>query len=185
MWGEGKETASSLRVHMSEYCLDWEDRGHVPSALAKRLASIGSDAADKNCQANLVHLIAGQCNFSQYLSRCDGDIDTVLLPSRLLRMLHRNNHETIVKHLGADVHELRSFWTGLFSRPEGMELKRDNSFLRDKAIADLMTVVPLCIHEDAGPYAKQRSANGISFSGLLGRGTDLGNTVSYVFAPHI
>ena len=43
MWGEGKESASSVRLHMSEYCLDWEERGHVPSALAKRLASIGSD----------------------------------------------------------------------------------------------------------------------------------------------
>ena len=65
------------------------------------------------------------------------------------------------------------FWRNLFSTPEGMEMKQLHRHLKNKTLAQLARTIPVRLHEDAGPFTKTKSMNVISWSSLLGRGSDL------------
>ena len=149
--------------------------GPVHPAIA-RLARIGSSGSstDHNHQTNLVALLA-TCGFMEMIFKIGGDcsIHDVVPPSVIFRNMHRRSRHRFVKHLGADSSSLQSFWTGLFASPAGRELRARHNFLRHKSPWDLRHTIPLALHEDAGPYAKKKSCNVITFFSLVGQGTEL------------
>ena len=52
-------------------------------------------------------------------------------------------------------------------------MKRLHPHLRNKTIAELETRIPLRVHEDAGPFAKARSADLMCWSSMNGVGSEL------------
>ena len=94
-------------------------------------------------------------------------------PSSIFRLLHRCKPLQFQQHFGADKAALRYFWSGLFSSQVGREIKAANVFLRGKTLEQLDTMIPLAIHEDAGPFTKTKSTSIISWSPICGFGTDL------------
>ena len=75
--------------------------------------------------------------------------------------------------LGADKSRLEAFWRNLFASPEGQAYKSLHPILRNKTVEELSSTIPVTLHEDAGPYAKGKSANSLSWQSLLGSGSDL------------
>ena len=78
--------------------------------------------------------------------------------------------------LGADQGLVSAFWTQLRARPETRSALGDHPLLNGLSEDELNCVVPLALHEDAGPVAKTLSAFCvIAFSSLLGRGPEKKN----------
>ena len=51
---------------------------------------------------------------------------------------------------------LHYFWNGLFSSQVGREIREANVFLRGKTLEQLDTMIPLAIHDNAGPFTKTK-----------------------------
>jgi hypothetical protein len=99
-------------------------------------------------------------------------VTNIVLPHKLIGEL--TQHPTIFRrHLGADPQALLSFWTGLYNSIEGQRLFSEHKQLQGRTPQDLIHTLPLVVHEDAGPYGKTQSVVEVSWSSLLGKGTDL------------
>ena len=95
-----------------------------------------------------------------------------ILPSTILKILAESPNQFRLR-LGADEERLKAFWTDIFSTRDGMELKNLHPFLRNRTIESLKRTIPGRIHEDAGPFTKAKTVNMISWSSLMGSGTEL------------
>ena len=96
----------------------------------------------------------------------------------------QNNEAKFKAHIvGGHVDKIQEFWEGLFSSPQGAELRRLHPNLRDKSPADLRYAIPLRLHEDAGPFSKGGSVNVISWSPLLAKGKEL--ECKFIFCMYI
>ena len=84
-------------------------------------------------------------------------------------MIYIRSPEQFRIRLGADPDLVFNFWVGLISA-KGRDFFELHPCLKGKTPADLAYSVPLFLHEDAGPYAKRKSANIVSYNGILGRG---------------
>ena len=87
---------------------------------------------------------------------------------------------------GADPDKVAAFWRALFATEQGNKLRQVHPVLRQKTWEQLRYTIPALLHEDAGPFAKPKSANRISWPALLGTGKDfVRNLYSIRFAiPH-
>ena len=89
-------------------------------------------------------------------------------PSYLLRMLHEKFPARFGEILGlGDEAKLSDFWGRML--PNSIELRSHPCF-RGTGPANWTRIVPLTLHEDAGPYSKKKSTNVVSFNGLFGTG---------------
>eukprot|EP00959_Pyramimonas_sp_CCMP1952_P177472 3709781-Pyramimonas_sp.AAC.1 len=96
----------------------------------------------------------------------------VILPSSWIKLLLRFSPREFRLRLGADASKVKAFWEGWYRFPVRVAWSQDHAHLRGKAAPDLFTTVPLAVHEDAGPVTKKLSARCLSFSGVLGVGTE-------------
>ena len=97
---------------------------------------------------------------------------TCLLPSTVFKLLASSPRQFRMR-LGADIPAVTAFWNGLFSSAEGMRFKSLHPHLRNMPMSVLRTRIPVRVHEDAGPFTKVKGVNLISWSSLLGHGSEL------------
>ena len=97
-------------------------------------------------------------------------VDTMVLPSSLVRLLHEHYPRDFKVLLGADPQKLREFWSSFLGRPRSARWAQRHPALRNKVAADLICTVPCVVHSDAGPCTKAKSTNCVSWSALLGSG---------------
>ena len=91
-------------------------------------------------------------------------------PSRLSSLLHDRCHDSFVEVLGADEAKLGPCWAELRRSPEFAEHVWATPFLRRLDASAWRRVIPLTLHEDAGPFSKRSSVSVISFNGMFGNG---------------
>ena len=77
------------------------------------------------------------------------------------------------KHLCPSKEACQQFWHDFLSTPDGLEYASLHPHLKGKTAAELATMIPGRIHEDAGPFTNCSSMVVLSWSSLLGRGIDL------------
>ncbi len=68
--------------------------------------------------------------------------------------------------------KLQKFWADLSSSPEGRDYRNIHPFLQGRPPAQLRFSLPCTLHEDAGTYSKTKSCNIVSWSSILGLGTE-------------
>ena len=76
--------------------------------------------------------------------------------------------------LGAERTKVELFWRQFFASPVRQHYAARHPQLRryTKDLESLFHMIPITLHEDAAPCAKRKSCNCISFSSILGVGTD-------------
>ena len=79
------------------------------------------------------------------------------------------------KRLGAEPGPLRAFWRKFKAQPANRDLFDTHPFLRGMTSEESGYVVPLVIHEDAGPITKKQSASCVSWSSMLAKGVMYGS----------
>ena len=95
----------------------------------------------------------------------------VVKPSTTISILIRAPPVRFSKALGLRPSEVRSCWIIVLSSRDGVVYQALHPCLRGRTIDQLSTMVPITLHEDAGPYSQKRSTNIVSFSSLLGKGS--------------
>ena len=75
--------------------------------------------------------------------------------------------------MGADEDLVARFWHGYRNSADGREAIALHPHLKHFTDEDFKYTVPCVLHEDAGPYSKNRSCDIVSWSSLTGRGSDL------------
>ena len=179
-WGDGLVSAQHVGRHM-QYAVDDGDTNHP---MIHRLARIQSERAESGVAArNLMALMEG-CGFSDLVSEFpDQLVNHMVLPSRLLEFFQVRYPRKFATSLGVDETAIKAFWDNLRTHPDFAHFAHSNSVLRSMHEADWARLVPLTVHEDAGPYTKRSTVNIISFTGVLGRGPE--KTSQFVIASYI
>ena len=81
---------------------------------------------------------------------------TQIVPPHLLMGYICKHQEQFERCLGAQATHVHKFWVGLYESHDGHKLFMEHAQLIGKAPDDLVHVLPLVIHEDAGPYARDQ-----------------------------
>ena len=167
-WCDGTLSASELQRHMESEVDDQRAMRQRAHPMVERLRGIGPD---QNAQRGLRELLGGLglLRMQTTLEVVD-NVDTMVLPSTVIRLLHTHYPRDFKVLLGADPDKLRVFWTSFFGRPRSAAWAQRHAALRNKTAADLVCTVPCVVHTDAGPCTKLKSANTLSWSSLLGSG---------------
>ena len=145
------------------------------------LAQVASDIACKTLRSCLSPTLTYSI-FSQVEG--DGLVSHCIKPSTVFQQLLQNNEAKFKAHIvGGHVDKIQEFWEGLFSSPQGAELRRLHPNLRDKSPADLRYAIPLRLHEDDGPFSQGGTVNVVSWSPLLAKGKEL--ECKFIFCMYI
>ena len=156
--------------------MDDRDEKVEPHPLLHRLYKCGNSDKDQNCHKRLMKLFLNECGFEQYITPIDGansSVTAVLKPTHIFGMLHGGDRGTFYRVMGASKPLLKKFWEDFFSTPDGAEYKLLHPILKDRTIESLASTVPCSLHEDAGPFTKDKSANSLTWKPMFGRGSDL------------
>ena len=149
----------------------------------RRLASIGRHPDDQNCHLRLTKLIAESCGFGKLITPLAGFVNSAILPSQIFRRLHSSNRTAFKRVFGADPKVVEKFWSDFFASEGGLRFKDQRPELRGKTPSQLRTLLPITLHEDAGPYAKKKSVHEISWGPIMGGGSDWESR--FVFATYM
>ena len=160
-WGTGYSSAANVVWHMSDLIAD----GESTHPMVRRLGALEPGKATKG----FLDLLGEQCGFQALLRDVPGAlVHSICPPSVLLRFLHDKAPTTFLEAMGMDDQEkLAGFWSELL--PKSEELRSHRCFAGTSR-AQWGRIVPLTLHEDAGPFTKKLSVNCISFAGLFGVG---------------
>ena len=91
----------------------------------------------------------------------------------MLRHLHDRYPIAFRERFGATEAKCSGFWNNYCAGPVGQARVANHPLLKNFEGNNWRRhMVPLAIHEDAGPYAKASSCVGFSFSGVLGQGDE-------------
>ena len=147
-WGDGATPAVELGRHMQ----DLVDDGEVQHPMVHNLAGIlGSQ------EGSAAHRLFGlleRCGFPALISEMPGPLMTHFVkPSTWLELLHRHFRASFEELLGADPDYLADFWAAML--PRSAEL-RDHPLFQNTTRAEWRHIVPLTLHEDAGPFTKKK-----------------------------
>ena len=164
-WADGNRSAWKLQRDVSNA---YEDGLRHP--MVRKFASV---RAGRHAQEGLRSLFS-DLGVDALQTRLDGvrSVTRLLLPSTLIKLLHRDHPRAFQRRLGADSVKLRSFWETFLRRPRTKLWASRHPYLNGKAPGDLVASVPFTLHEDSGPCSKGASCNAISWSGLLGEGAE-------------
>ena len=175
-WASGKLSAAELWWTVDGCISDGMDRPAV-----NELHLIGSHRDDGNCTKRLKELML-PLGFDLLLTPvATGSVSTMVKPSSLFKALYFRSPQQFATRLGACSESLGRFWQRLFSTATGREFRDANPYLVGKSWQDLVHAIPICIHEDAGPFSKSKSCNLLQWYGLLGQGNDV-QTRYYIFS---
>ena len=175
-WAAGTLLATEL-WWIADGCLsDGMDR---PAINEFRL--IGSHRGDCNCNKRLKELLL-PLGFDLLLTPVSsGSGSTMIKPSSLFKAMYVRSPQQFATRLGASSVLLGQFWKSLFSTAEGRELREANPYLTGKRWQDLAHAIPICMHEDAGPFSKSKACNLLQRYALNGHGGDV-ETRYYIFS---
>ena len=95
-----------------------------------------------------------------------------LRPAACIKLVH-HKPASFKLHMGADEDLVARFWHGYRNSADGREAIALHPHLKHFTDEDFKYTVPCVLHEDAGPYSKNRSCDIVSWSSLTGRGSDL------------
>ena len=166
-WSDGNMSAAQLHGHS----LNAREDG-LMHPMINRFASVAPLESPQHSQAGLTRLLQ-QCGIPSLITRIPhGLITHMVLPSTLTRMIHDHYPAVFQTRFGATPENTKAFWQGFFGRPENAEAIAVHPALSGKTPDDLTYCIPCTLHQDAGPYSKRRSAECISFSSLLGSGSE-------------
>ena len=140
-----------------------------------RIAEISRSIDDSDLSAKLIRLFSDTCRLGEVVTAVHGDphVSHLLLPSSIMRWVHRNRRDLFVSHWGADAVKIEQFWLRLFSTEAGKELQQLHPGLVGRSPHSLRHSIPCVLHEDAGPFTKRKSTNIISWSPLLANVLDI------------
>ena len=178
-WGDGDCSSAQLVWHLRHAL---EDGMQHP--MVQRLARCGGDnPTNSRAAIGLVSLVE-TCGFGDVMTDVHGDVvQKVVLPSSLLALLHTRFSHKFDMLLGTEPGRLERFWGTLRAHSDFAAHVRDNPVLRSLGPEDWKTLVPLTIHEDAGPFTHRQSTNIISWSSLFGAGGE--KKCQYMYASYI
>ena len=116
-------------------------------------------------------LFCDDLKFDQFIDEVPGgELDAVshwIPPSSLIKYLSKNKPEYFARTFGATREELRWFWGKVLASDDGRQLVADHPLLSTVSIGNLETMIPLFVHEDAGPYSKTKSCTEVLWGPLL------------------
>ena len=166
-WADGEVSASRLQETMQDAVADG-----LTQRMVMRMSLVGQG---QHAHQGLLALLARRTAVLDNIQPIDGATrdaaSHILLPSSILRCLRLHYPEEFRRRLGADRGLITSFWDQLCTA-------RNHRWVSEHPILSTMTreqrsmLVPLTLHEDAGPITKKSSANCISFSAVLGQGNE-------------
>ena len=178
-WAEGISSAPRVARH----CVRMrEDDFSAPMVL--RLAKVAGLQEgiinDRTCHSGIMALVK-ECGVHDLVHNIinHDSVIACIKPTALLKLIFERSPSAFRKGLGADSDLCYKFWCGIYASAKGREFFELHPGLRGKTPADLKYTVPMGLHEDAGPYAKRRSANCVSYSGILGVGRDVETKLLY------
>lgn len=167
-WGDGVQSARKMVGHMADAVED----GEVTHPMVHRLAGPGADCTAANA-ARCVFGMMRECGFCELITEIRTPlVSHCVLPSSMLKHIYEQYPQVFATTVGADCDKVRSFWATFRGTPEAATFLAGHPLLQGMAARDWQYLIPLTVHEDAGPYAKKKSCNVISFSSLLGEGSE-------------
>ena len=128
-------------------------------------------SSELNMHRHLVNCFKG-FGFGKLIEDLPLSLVTQIVPPHLLMGYICKHQEQFERCLGAQATQVHKFWVGLYESHDGHKLFMEHAQLIGKTPDDMVHVLPLVIHEDAGPYAKSRSCVEVSWSSLLGEGPE-------------
>ena len=169
-WCFGKLSSPAVKAHA---LADVKDQGSTTLPAMRRLSQIGGDGSDtRNCNRALMNQLKG-LRVMQLIEAIPRSQVTHMIPPHSLIGTLSKHQRVFEKVLGAVPASVEQFWTNLHSSAEGRHLFEEHKQLIGKTPADLRHTLPLTIHQDAGPYAKHRSVEEVSWSSCLGKGSEI------------
>ena len=166
-WADGQLSSVKVQYHAANGKSDG-----LRNPMVDRLAAL---PPGKHAQSGLIAMLEGvglkslQTKVAEYTGE---NVTHITLPSTMIRYLFEHHRKAFGTILGADSNKLRAFWTDFLRRPLSKQWADQHPFLKEKTPGDLVTTVPITLHTDAGPCAKNTSANCVSWSGLLSAGEE-------------
>ena len=165
-WADGNQSGVQVQQHMADAVFDG-----VTDALVDRLSKMGGGSR-QHCHEHLMSLL-GELPLMNVVTPLASRAWThIILPSSWLKVLLQFSAREFRLRCGAEVSKVEEFWEHFYKRPERVEYAQQHHFLRDKTPRDLATTIPLAMHEDCGPCSKKLSARCLSFSSILGEGSE-------------
>ena len=185
-WCDGHITTPNL----VQVCRDAIDDGLAQpilfrlGCLTSKSHSFRASLSKKTPRLREVMAVLQNESVSKFIIAVPGsEIKCFLKPSMLMQYILSNFPKKFKVIFGANRAKLAEFWEGLLSSPFGRELGSLNPMVGGKTLQELSNCIPICLHEDAGPYAKGHSMNIINFSSLLARGPQ--ESTKFIITSHI
>jgi len=142
----------------------------VSHPMVHRLAGIYNPTSSSDACAQKLVKILDDGGLSGAIMETTGSvISHMVSPVRVLNVLHSRFPDGFRTILGLNEEVLGDFWNR-FLPSVASDGFPHHPALRGLAPQAWRRVVPVCIHEDAGPYVKHRSVNIIFFSSLVAAG---------------
>jgi len=163
-WSDGLSSAAALQRQMS-----YAVRDGLRHPMVERFANV---APDQHSHAGVMSVLA-EAGIADLVTRVPvGGVTSVILPSTYVQVLRKHYPREFRLRLGAEPAKVDAFWNNWFASPARRAFADQHDVLRGLDAQGARGMVPLTIHEDAGPCSKLKSANCISFSSLLGCGDE-------------
>jgi hypothetical protein len=166
-WADGELSASRLQEVMADAVAD----GMQHPMVVRMSGVMASQHAHQGFMDLLRANTAVLDDIRPISGAAGGAASHILPPSSIIRCLYQHYPDEFTDRFGADPRRVAAFWENMYNRRNSRHLA-EYSILRTFSKDDLRYVIPLTIHEDAGPITKLRSAVMISFASLLGLGNE-------------
>ena len=146
------------------------DDGQVTHPMIRRLGRIAAGNPTSSAAAQSLVALLSECGFLDLIENVPGPVSHVLQPRIWLDFLQSRYPAMFRRCLGADESRLQEFWGTFRKHPQFADHIRRHSFL--STFSDWGHLIPLSLHEDAGPYTKRLSVVCVSFAGVLRTGPE-------------
>ena len=174
-WGEGRISSTQLQGHMAAARSDG-----LQHPMVHRLANV---AAGAHSHSSLLQVLEAHGILGLLTPMESGLLSHVILPSDIVSMLLADFPSQFRSRLGAEPEKVRSFWRDFLARPQTQQWAAAHPFLAGKSVADLVCTIPCTVHVDAGPITKRKSATCLSWTSLIGSGSEKGS--QFLIGTHI
>ena len=183
-WGSGKLSVPHMRRHCSATHTDSINNNSACPPDVVVLGGLGgNNPSTQNSQRQLLTLL-NSLEFAKLIEPVVGqNVKFCVPPGGLIRFLLKRYTTATRRCLGFRAASVEKFWIGVWESEDGARLFAEHPSLRGKTPPDLKRSVPLCLHEDAGPFSKKKSMHVLSCSGLLGVGTE--KETKLLFSSHV
>ena len=161
-WGDGFESSSKFGWHLHNAVMD-----DVKHPMVLRLANCYKEESTNGRTAEQLLRELEQAGLDHPIISVPGTvISHIVSPREIIRLLALRYEKRCCSILGIGEAALAHFWGHLRSKCA----MPDHPALRGLAEEEWQTVVPITLHEDAGPFLKNKSVNILSWSSFLFEG---------------